>query len=189
MRNTACWFMFGLLVMQAHSIQGAHITDKLLAGFYQQPDATSEPIKVLTSGTPVELLNKRAGFSRVRLGDNSEGWVESRYISDSKPAKVMLLELQAKHGRMKQQLQRAERELKRLREETEHRSGSAPARLADTVLPATEYPAPAGEAAQGYTLRIWQLPLLALLILVGFIAGIVFKNYRIAARHDRSGSF
>ena len=187
MRSIACWFVLGVLVMPAQAAQGAHITDKLLAGFYEQPDAASQPLKVLASGAPVEVLKKQAGFTRVRLGDNSEGWVESRYISDSKPAKVMLLELQAKHGQMKQQLRQAERELKRLREDLEHRPSPSPSPLPDTAVLATEDSAPATEHEQDYSLRIWHLPLLALLMLIGFIAGIIFKNHRIAARHGKSG--
>ncbi len=187
MRHIACWFVLGLLVMPAQAVQSAHITDKLLAGFYEQPDAASQPLKVLPSGTPVEVLKKQAGFTRVRLGDNSEGWVESRYISDSKPAKVMLLELQAKHGRTKQQLRQAERELKRLRNDQEHRSSPSPSPSPDKAEPAAEDPAPAAGPMQGYLLRIWHLPLLALLMLIAFIGGIVFKNHRIAARRGRSG--
>lgn len=186
MRHIACWFVLGVLVMPAQAVQSAHITDKLLAGFYGQPDTASQPLKVLPSGTPVETLRKQAGFTRVRLGDNSEGWVESRYISDSKPAKVMLLELQAKHGQMKQQLRQAERELKRLRDDPEHRPSPSPSPLPNPTEPATEEPAPAAEPVQGYLLRIWHLPLLALLMLIAFIGGIVFKNHRITTRHGRS---
>jgi len=186
MRNTACWFMLGVLVMPVHAAQGAHITDKLLAGFYEQPDTASQPLKVLPSGTPVEALKKRAGFTRVRLGDNSEGWVESRYISDSKPAKVLLLELQAKHGQIKRQLRQAERELKRLHDDPELRPSPSPSPLPDTAVPVTEGSTPAAEPEQGYTLRIWHLPLLALLMLTAFIGGIIFKSHRIAARHGKS---
>jgi len=187
MRSTACWFVLGVLVMPTHAVQSAHITDKLLAGFYEQPDSASQPLKVLPSGTPVEALKKLAGFTQVRLGDNSEGWIESRYISDSKPAKVMLLELQAKHGQTKQQLRLLEKELKHLRDDLEHRSSPSPTPRPDTAMPATEDPVPAAEPIRGYTLRIWHLPLLALLMLVAFIGGIVFKNHRLAARQGKSG--
>ncbi|OOZ36586.1 TIGR04211 family SH3 domain-containing protein [Solemya velesiana gill symbiont] len=104
-----------LLTLWATLVQGAHITDKLLVGIYGKPDATTEPLKVLTSGTPVEILEKKNGFSKVRLGDDTVGWMETNYITSEKPAKVKLLELQAKTGSLQQQLREAEKELKQLR--------------------------------------------------------------------------
>lgn len=100
--------------MTLGSAQGARITDKLLAGFYAEPDSSTQPIKVLPSDTPLERLEKKGPFTRVRLGDGSEGWVESRFITDEKPARIMLLELQAKNSQLQQQLREAERQLKAL---------------------------------------------------------------------------
>ena len=98
----------------AGTVQGARITDKLLAGLYAEPDSTTQPLRVLPSDTPLERLEKRGDFTRVRLGDGTEGWVESRFITDEKPARIMLLELQAKNSQLQQQLRDAERQLKAL---------------------------------------------------------------------------
>ncbi|WP_260295726.1 TIGR04211 family SH3 domain-containing protein [Sedimenticola hydrogenitrophicus] len=92
--------------------QGARITDKLLAGLYAEPDSAGQPTRVLPSDTPLERLEQQGDFTKVRLGDGSEGWVESRFITDEKPARVMLLELQAKNSQLQQQLRAAERQLK-----------------------------------------------------------------------------
>lgn len=91
--------------------QGARITDKLLAGLYPEPDNSAQPTRVLPSDTPLERLEKQGDFTRVRLGDGNEGWVESRFITDEKPARIMLLELQAKNSQLQQQLRDAERQL------------------------------------------------------------------------------
>ena len=104
--------------------QGARITDKLLAGLYPDPDSTGKPTRVLPSDTPLERLEKRGDFTRVRLGDGSEGWVESRFITDEKPARIMLLELQAKNSQLQQQLRDAERQLKALGKEQPAGNGS-----------------------------------------------------------------
>ncbi len=100
-----------LLVLVAPPLQAAFVTDKLLAGLYSQPDASSQPTKVLTSGTPLEILETKDGFSKVRLGDNSEGWIENQFINKEKPARVMLLQLQAKNSQLQKKLNRAERQL------------------------------------------------------------------------------
>ncbi|MEJ2048129.1 MAG: TIGR04211 family SH3 domain-containing protein [Dehalococcoidia bacterium] len=101
------------LLLIATTLQAAHITDKLLVGIYETPDNSTKPQKVISSGTPLEVLKKEGSYSLVRLGDGSEGWIKSTYITAEKPAKAQLLELQAKTGELEQKLQQAENQLKR----------------------------------------------------------------------------
>ena len=90
-----------LLVGVAH---GAHITDKLVVGVYSEPNVEGTPLRLIASGTPLEVLNVGQEFSEVRLADETRGWVESRYITEEKPAKAMLLETQAKLRQMGMEL-------------------------------------------------------------------------------------
>lgn len=117
--------LFVFLLAISCSVQAAHITDKLLVGLYTKPASGVQPIKVLPSGTPLEVLERKDAFSKVRLGDGKEGWVKSVYISDEKPARAMLLELQAKSSTLKDKLSQMEKELEAAR------SSSAPTQNAD----------------------------------------------------------
>jgi SH3 domain protein len=101
--------------MAATTLQAAHITDKLLVGFYEEPDETTQPTRVLSSGTPVEVLKREGAFSQVRLSDRSVGWIRTDYVTNDKPAKAIVLELQAKTGDLQQQLKKKDQELKALR--------------------------------------------------------------------------
>ncbi|MCW8944971.1 MAG: TIGR04211 family SH3 domain-containing protein [Sedimenticola sp.] len=103
--------VLGLLISSA---QAARITDKLLAGVYETPDTSTTPTRVLPSDTPLERLEKQGDFTKIRLGDGTEGWVESRFITDEKPARIMLLELQVKNSELQQKLREANKELKAL---------------------------------------------------------------------------
>ncbi|MCB1760472.1 MAG: TIGR04211 family SH3 domain-containing protein [Gammaproteobacteria bacterium] len=188
-----------LLLLAAQPGFGLYITDKLLAGFYAQPDAGTQPLRALSSGTPLEILERKTDFSRVRLGDNSEGWVENRFITAEKPAKVRLLELQARNAEL-------------LRRQEGHQPAATPsesstdppprqsllrenARLRSAIEQARA--ALAGEAGVNpgappqptpeTRLPLWLLPLAPLLLLLGFIGGIAFKNYRIARRAAKTG--
>lgn len=114
------------LLLLLGSAQGARITDKLLAGLYEQPDATGKPLQVLPSDTPLERLEEQEEFTRVRLGDGSEGWVETRLISDEKSSRIMLLELQAKHSQLQQQLRQANQQLKALGQSVTSAGGGDP---------------------------------------------------------------
>jgi len=218
-----------LLLTLAAGAQGAHITDELLAGLYEAPDGSGEPAGLLISGTPVEVLSRRGGFTQVRLGDDRTGWVESRYVTQDKPAKVKLLELQAKAGELQRKLDLAQRRLKDL--ETEEDAADPDL---TTVEPSTAPPPPTdgdtavrlagleqrlaalqqrsveleaensrlrqriheaaalltGSQAQpvaarpaGYRLQAWHISMFAFGLLVSFVGGIVFKNYRISRQY------
>ena len=108
----------------------AHITDKLVVGVYDAPKVEGTPLSLLSSGTPVEVLERRDGFARVRLADGGEGWIEAEYITEEKPAKAMLLETQAR-------LRQMGIELAALRER-QAAAGDASARAADPVPSARE---------------------------------------------------
>ena len=100
--------LLGLLLTICIVADAAHITDKLLAGLYPEPATKGQPIKLLSSGTAVEVLEKRQVFHRVRLADGVEGWVNSAYLTDEKPAKTLLLEARARIEQLEKRLQEAQ---------------------------------------------------------------------------------
>ncbi len=84
----------------------AHVTDRLVIGLYETPALQGEPQRLLASGTPIEVLARRAGKAQVRLGDGTTGWIEARYVSEEKPAAMQLLEARAEIRRLRQRLAR-----------------------------------------------------------------------------------
>ena len=120
-----------LTLLLVGAAQGAHITDKLVVGVYSEPKAEGTPLRLIASGTPLEVLKRGQGFSEVRLADETRGWVESSYITEEKPAKAMLLETQAK-------LRQMGMELAGLREKVAadgEAPGSTPASAASSAAP------------------------------------------------------
>ena len=95
--------------------EAAHITDRLLAGMYSSADLNSDPIKLLPSGTPLEVLTEEKGFVKIQLVDGKEGWVEKRFLSANKPAKVRLLVLQGKYKELQAEFDEANKELDKLK--------------------------------------------------------------------------
>jgi len=116
--------LFCLLILPAFS-QAAHITDRLLAGMYSSADAENDPIKLLPSGTPLEILTEKNGFVQIQLVDGKEGWVEKRFLSADKPAKVRLLVLQGKYKQIQAEFDEAKKELTKLKKNTATKSDSA----------------------------------------------------------------
>lgn len=93
-----------LLVVLMLTVSGlgnaAHVTDKLVVGVYPQPSEEGSPLRLVSSGTPLDVLSTKGDYAEVRLADETRGWVEARYITDEKPAKAMLLETQARLRQM-----------------------------------------------------------------------------------------
>jgi hypothetical protein len=101
------WLILVCILCWLGEVPAAHITDQLLAGLYEEPSSGQKPIKLLASGTPVAVLEKRAGYQRIKLTDGTEGWVNASYVTDDKPAQVKLEEAQAQIAELKKQLAEA----------------------------------------------------------------------------------
>jgi SH3 domain protein len=100
------WLLSGLSVSQA-----AYITDKLVAGLYEEPEVSDKPLKALNSGTPLEVVSRKNGFVNVRTSDGTLGWVEATYLTDEKPARSILLDTQAKVSILQKQLEQLKGQL------------------------------------------------------------------------------
>ncbi len=238
------WLLLLLMLLPVATVQGAHVTDKLLAGLYEEPDSTDDPISLLPSGTPLEILNRQGGYAQVRLGDDRTGWVEARFISKEKPAKARLLEAQAKNAELQRQLVEAQARL-RLYKDGKGAVSAGQVTVSPGPSPAPPQSQAAGPGNNGEPRRVadlerhletatreaerqidfeqkrsamleaenrrlrerqeevvamladksasgrsgdwrpWHVSLLAALLLLSFVAGIAFKNYRIYRRYGK----
>jgi len=180
--------LFLLLVGLAGAAIAAHVTDKLLVGLYPEPDAATEPLRLLPSGTPVEILQRRSGLIRIKLADGTEGWMESGYISEEKPARARLLEAQAKLLELRAVVTDLEARLKKVElgqpaaSEIRESPGALDAvetEAAHTAMP-LDSPVAAKEPSQFD--RYW--PWLAVLVaaVIGFAAGVGLVERRVRRR-------
>jgi len=223
-----------LLILIATPAQAAHITDKLLAGLYDKPGG-EQPLKLLPSGTPLEVQEKKGDYARVRLGDGTIGWVDLRYITDEKPARAMLLELQAESAKLREELQQAKSELgkggksdaggsKKEIAALKQQLADAQAELERLRAAPAGAPGPSGQEAPNgadalyqerlwqenqtlrerlakvgeivgtelpespppprFQFRLWHLLVLSAFLFVGFIGGVIFRNYRMRQRYS-----
>ena len=92
------------MLLSVFSVQAAYITDKLVAGLYKENKVSDKPLKALSSGTPLEVIERKNGFIKVRTSDGTIGWVEATYLTDEKPAKALLLDTQARVSTLQKQL-------------------------------------------------------------------------------------
>lgn len=100
-RDIALTLSCGLLL--AVTAGASHITDKLAVGLYES-SGDEQPKRVLTSGTPLEIIDRAGRLCKIQLGDGTRGWLECRYVTDEKPARAMLVEAQARAGQLREDI-------------------------------------------------------------------------------------
>lgn len=77
------------------SAETLYVTDSLRLALYASEDMSDKPLANLTSGAPVQVLDRSASLARVRTAAGEEGWVKATYLVPEKPARTRVAELEA----------------------------------------------------------------------------------------------
>jgi hypothetical protein len=124
-----------LLLAAAASVVRAdplYVIEHLVVGVNSAPEGTGERVASIRSGDRVEELERVGEESRIRLGNGTEGWVRSSYLSSELP--------------LRRQLAERTREAESLRADlAAARSEAEAARVAAAVSPAPPADPPAAE--------------------------------------------
>jgi SH3 domain protein len=79
------------LIVTLGSAQAAtvYVTDNLSLSLKSEESPRSKVLKALPIGTPLTVIkeNKKSGFSRVRLNDGTEGYIQTRHITTELPTR------------------------------------------------------------------------------------------------------
>ena len=67
-----------------------YVTDQLKLEVRSGPGVQNRIVRMLESGTPVTVLDGSEGWSRVRYGDDGEGWILDRFLMAEPPARGRL---------------------------------------------------------------------------------------------------
>ncbi|PKM46440.1 MAG: hypothetical protein CVV05_01825 [Gammaproteobacteria bacterium HGW-Gammaproteobacteria-1] len=146
-----------LLPLPMVAAQTLYVTDRLAAELYPAPRAAGKPIRLLPTGTSLQVLARQGDFVRVRGSDGNTGWIHVRHLQEDMPAQVLLMSLAQQHERTARELDLARRQLA---EQTR-------------------------AAQQNHQVsRSWWMFFAVLVSLVaGFILGIMWLDWRIRERH------
>lgn len=123
-KNGWLWLVLLLAGIAPARAETLYVTDRVLVGLHQTADETSALLASLPSGTAVEALESREGFTRIRTPDGKTGWISSGYLVAQKPATAVVDALQARQQKLtaeikalREKLQKTERELQVRRDE------------------------------------------------------------------------
>lgn len=71
----------------AATAETLYVDDTLRIGVRPEPDTHVASTTIVVSGTALEILEKKAGYSRVRTPSGQQGWVKSAYLTAQKASR------------------------------------------------------------------------------------------------------
>ena len=91
----ACLILLGLGLSAAAAAESAWVSDEFEVMLRTGPSTTNAIQLMVSSGTELEILERDAesGYTRVRTGGGTEGWVLSRYLMREPSAREQLEKL------------------------------------------------------------------------------------------------
>lgn len=92
----------------ALAAESVYVIDKLLVGVHEDKDLDSAIIKVLPTGTKLEVLERDGELAQVVDPDQVKGWVDAAYLTDEPPAELRLTTLVAEKAALEARLKKLE---------------------------------------------------------------------------------
>lgn len=133
----ACVFM--VIPSWALHAKTMYVRDWIVINIRSSPGDASPTVGYANTEDTLELLEETGGWSKVRTGDGSEGWVGSRFLTERPPKGIYIKQLEAK--------------IKALQDENAQLRGAGPAEKPGGIEPSvagTGGPATAVDAGVGY---------------------------------------
>jgi len=82
----------------------AYVIDKLLVGVHEDRDLNSAIVKVLPTGTKLDVMQREGELAQVRDGDGTSGWVDAAYLMEEAPAQLQVQTLSDEIAELKRRL-------------------------------------------------------------------------------------
>lgn len=99
------WIALLALLPLVAAAETAYVTDNLRLGLHTAEDTSDRAFRFLESGQAMEVLVRDRNYANVRLPDGVEGWVKAAYLVDDKPAKLIVAETIAERDALASELE------------------------------------------------------------------------------------
>lgn len=170
----------------------AYVTDNLRLGLHAAEDTSDRAFRFLESGQAMEVLSRNRNYANVRLPDGTEGWVKSAYLVEEKPAKLIVAEAMDERDRISSELEEAKAAfaepaatIEDLRNQAAQLSTELDEARSEIAALEDENAAIQGlrERYRGSVPITWVGGVIALCLVVGFLAGLRWVDHRSRKRH------
>lgn len=97
---TIVFFLFALLPIQLQA-ETVYITDSLLVGLHEEKSIDSAILKVLPTGTALEVIKRNGESVNVRDKDGVVGWISNNYLINNNPDENVAMDSSAAQVRIR----------------------------------------------------------------------------------------
>lgn len=87
-----------------------YIIDRVEVGLYESASFDSPMLKLLPTGTEIEILGRQDDLIQVREPGGLTGWIDQRYLMGAKPTRQLLNEAELELARLRNELEAARRQ-------------------------------------------------------------------------------
>jgi len=94
-----------------------YVSDAFQVTMRTGPAVDRKIVKILSSGQPLEMVEKGDEWSQIRLPDGQEGWALTRFLTSSTPARLRLEALQRRFDALKERAAKGDTQASTLAEE------------------------------------------------------------------------
>jgi SH3 domain protein len=84
--------------------ESVYIDDKVMAGLHQDKSVDSPIIKVLPSGTTLEIIRRDTPVSQVKEPGGASGWIDNKYLADIAPGRAQLQAAQERISKLEAEI-------------------------------------------------------------------------------------
>jgi SH3 domain protein len=103
-----------LLALSPAAAETLYITDQIRAGLHEDKRPDSPIIKVIPTGTAVEVIKREDDVSFVREAGGASGWIDNSYLAAQEPSGAAAREARARAQTLQQQLGEAKNRIQSL---------------------------------------------------------------------------
>jgi SH3 domain protein len=111
-----CWILLMATTSWAENI---YVSENIRLTVRKEPGNDKKIVSILASGDQVNVLQFGDEWTKIRLSDDKEGWVLSRFLSTQMPSSVALKILEKKYADLVAQSGMPQEDVRRLKEENE----------------------------------------------------------------------
>jgi septal ring factor EnvC (AmiA/AmiB activator) len=90
------------------SAEQVYVIDKLLVGIHAEKDLDSAIVKVLPTGSVLDVVERDGELALVVDAEQNKGWVDAAYLTSEKPAALRLTALEAEKAALEQRIKEFE---------------------------------------------------------------------------------
>ncbi len=92
----------------------AYVTDKLMTGIHQDNTTDSIIIKVIPTGTKLEILKQEGEITQIKDPEGVTGWISNRFLINTPPAPTLLNQAEERANNLENELEKARSKIKNL---------------------------------------------------------------------------